>query len=291
MTKIWLTMLTLLCVEPSSAAQLTQMRLPDALASNAVRAILDPGTKLVWGNETPPKLIDRSRPDSYQGSFRKSGTPAEKCNGALASTLSRILEDAQRFGYDTVFAIRSLTIDDERPVNDPGVFECNVGVFSTEVKLAVSFGVSEASRAAFEKRQLNWPTRSIVDGKLLDNALVLDLKDILDSPEVRAAAGSIPVRMAGDPEPAYVERFGPDDFLGEMSVRKYGAEGACRRAAIESAIRMLDEVRERGYNGLIRIRSFTRDHITPETSQVECRIKWDDAQVTLIGTMVTIVPQ
>jgi hypothetical protein len=118
----------------------------DALASKQAKKILDPSVPLFFGNQIAPALSEKARPDIYTRSAITPflwDDPVKLCLDAFADDLEAMIDDAKRHDYDVVLNIVGWGYGGGK-YRDDG-FECDAGRHSSEVRLQVVLGVTQAA--------------------------------------------------------------------------------------------------------------------------------------------------
>ncbi|HEX5127405.1 MAG TPA: hypothetical protein VFW00_11740 [Rhodocyclaceae bacterium] len=272
------------------AADTLHFTYEEAMSWERTKKILDPSIKLYWVSQPTPELAEKSRPDIYTHSgisVALFGGSAKHCMEAFADDLESMIGDAHERGYDAIVDLQ--VVHDGKPSSDLLGFECTPGYRTTEVSLSGSFGVTpETARRAEEAEKASIgkaPTRTKPPAK---NAIFLPLESVLNSPEAKAILGpDIKVHWGSHNAPAYRERFGPDHYSDDASVKTFGPEGACKQAVLNVLKSMVDDVKEKGYDSIIKITSFVNEQPALADTDFECEVDSKSASVELLGTLVS----
>lgn len=270
----------------SAHAAESRFVLNELLASESVKVFLDPDVKLYWGTQPTPSFPEVARPDVYTRSsisLSPFGGSKRHCVEAFEKSLKALIDDARARGYDSVINIQP--VRDGRPSDDPAGFDCKPGYKTTEVSLRGSFAMTPAAlqRAAeAEQRTANLPARSPAPG-----AIFLPLEPIMTSPEAKVILGPGIDAYWGIKAPAYSQRYGPDEYSEEADTKTLGNEGACRNAVLNVLRSIVQDARERGFDSVIKIRSFLNGEFAPVTTDVECQINKKTASVTLQASLAS----
>jgi hypothetical protein len=86
--------------------------------------------------------------------------------------------------------------------------------------------------------------------------------------------------------PAYSERTIPHDYSEEASVRDLGREGACRKAALNVLATIVADAKEKGYDGIIKLRSYLDEQPALNETEFECDAGSKSASVQLLATLI-----
>jgi hypothetical protein len=259
-----------------------------AMKSPDVEDILDPGVKLFFGEQQTPPLAEKSRPDSHSRSGMSIApfgrNPDVLCREGFTENLAALIRNAKKMGFDTIFNIRGQMADGS--FSNKG-FDCGAGRRTAEVRLMIEYGLTQdgARRAEQETVSQAAPRQRKPPSK---NAIFLPLDDVMDSPEALAVLGPIKAHWGTNKTPAYSERYGPEEYDGEGSVKELGREGACKKAVQEALKAALEDVAEQGYNGMIRIRSYLNGEFTPNETDFECEVSSKWATVNFQVTLATL---
>ena len=284
--RILISLLLTLAVHSASADAMFYS-FEQAMATGDVRDVLDPSIKLYFGTQPTPAFVEKSLPDSYNRSgisvMPWGRNPDVLCREGFTANIARLIRTAKEMGFDTVFNIRGTTRD--RKVSNNKGFDCDGGRRTSEVRLFAEFGLTQEGAKRAEQAG---PPVLKSRKPLSKNAILLPLEEVLASTEAKAVLGSVKTHWGSDKVPAYSERFGPQEYEGEGSVKELGQEGACKKAVLEALASMLEDVSEQGYDSIIRIRSYLDEQLAPNDTHIECEAgsKW--ASVKLLGTLAKL---
>lgn len=266
------------------AAEGEYYKYSDLLSSEAARK-LDPAVKLYWGAEPAPAFAEVARPDSYTRvslSMSFLGGSSRHCVQAFEKTLTAMVDDARRRGYDAVTNIR--VMHDGKPSDDPLGFTCKPGYKVTDVTLNGTFAMTPAAmqRAAEAEEQFaKQPARPAAAG-----ATFVPLEPILVSAEASAILGADIKAYLGNKTPEYSQRYGPVEYSADVSTGDLQIEAACRQAALKVLTAMVQDAKKRNFDSIIRIRSFL-DRQYADATQVECKLGRRGASVLLQASLAS----
>ncbi len=252
----------------------------ELLGSSTVKDFNNPNVKLYWGNEPTPEFAELARPDSYTRisvSMSPFGGSRRHCVDAFEKVLKATIEDAASRGYDAVINIRPVV--NGKPSEDPKGFNCNPGYKTTDVALMSTFAMTSTALQRMneaEQAAASAPARGPAP-----NALFIPLEPILSSAEAKAILGTHLSAYAGIKAPAYNQRYGPDEYSDEADSRTQSKEAACQQAAIKVLRTMADDAKTKGYDAIIKIRSYLDSQYAPVPTDLECMIGKKAASVTL----------
>jgi len=287
MLRSLLCVLALACsMVPARAAEAARFELSSLLASESVKETLDPAVKLYWGTPAPAAdLAEVARPDVYTRSsisMSPFGGSARHCVEAFEKALAAMIDAARARGYDAIVDVR--TFQNGTPADDSTALACKPGYKTTEVSLAGSFAMTQAAfqRAAqADERAATAPPRPPADG-----AVFVPLEPILTSPEARAILGpGIVVYPGSAKAPAYSQRYGPEEYSEDADLKRLGPDAACKQAVLNTLSSIVQDAKERGYDSVIKVRSFLNRQFVPGGGDVECLLGKKTASVTLQATL------
>jgi uncharacterized protein YbjQ (UPF0145 family) len=270
----------------SAHAADTYFVLSELLASDSVKELLDPNIKMYWGSQVTPDFSEIARPDPYTRSsisLSPFGGSKKHCIEAFEKTLKEIVIDARNRGYDAVVNLQPAR--DGKPSGDPAGFNCKPGYKTTEVSLIGSFAMTTGAvqrMAEAEQRTTHLPPRNPAA-----NAIFLPLDPILISPEARAILEPGINAYSGIKAPAYSQRYGPDEYSEEADTKSLGKEDACKQAVLNTLRAMVQDAKERGFDSIIKIRSFLSEQFAPVATDVECQIGRKTANVRLQASLAS----
>ncbi|MDB5801126.1 MAG: hypothetical protein JWL63_2065 [Rhodocyclales bacterium] len=259
------------------------------LAHPDVQEILDPSVRLFFGTQASSPPIEKSRPDTHSRSgisiapFGRN--PDVLCMEGFERIVESLIKDAKKMGFDAVVNIRG-RVGDEGAFSNEG-FDCRAGRRTSEVQLISEFALTQdgvrraeeierdpVKQAALKRR--NPPSK---------NAIFLPLEDALTLPEAKTILGPTRIHWGPNKAPFYSERYGPNDYDGEASVKELGREAACKKAVLNALASMMEDATEQGYDGIIRIRSYLDEQLAPNDTDFECEAGSRTASVKLQATL------
>jgi uncharacterized protein YbjQ (UPF0145 family) len=258
----------------------------ELLSSSNVKEFIKPDVKLYWGSEASPEFAEVARPDTYTRisvSLSPFGGSKRHCVDAFEKALKATIDDAASRGYDAVINIRPVV--DGKPSDDPKGFNCNPGYKTTNVSLMSSFAMTGAAIKRMneaEQQSTKLPPRSPIA-----DAIFISLEPILASVEAKAILGSTLSAFAGTKAPAYLHRYGPDEYSDEADSRTQPKEAACQQAVLKVLRAMADDAKAKGFDSIIKIRSYLNSQYAPVTNDVECLIGKKAASVTLVASFAS----
>ncbi|MEC5385076.1 hypothetical protein VVD49_05035 [Uliginosibacterium sp. H3] len=264
-----------------------------ALASPEAREVLNPAVRLYWGAMPAPELGEQARRDTFSGTEKNSrvfirSEPRDVCMRVFAKALHSFTVDAIARGYDAVVNIKGETAGAQGS-SDVG-FDCDAGYQITTVRLTAQLALTKSASdlaAEIERDPARWvpPKRTV---PLSKNAIILSLQEILDSSDARQILGSIKTHVGLHHAPAYSERWGPEEYGDDARISEFGTEGACKKATLLALASMVSDVKEQGYNGIIKIQSYLDGQPAGKDTDLECEVDRKSASVNLKGTLVTV---
>jgi hypothetical protein len=260
-----------------------------ALSSKRAQKILDPSVPLFFGKQETPPIAEKSRPSlqshSGIGTFLFGRDPDVLCMEAFIDDLASMIEDAKKMGFDAVINIRG-RLSNGPDFSDKG-FDCDAGRRTSEVQLLGDFALTQEGARRAEETERDPARQSAQKPRKPPSrdAIFLPLEDVLHSAEAQKILGPIKIHWGAKGAPAFSERYGPNDYDGEGSVKELGREGACRKAVFEALASAVDDVKEQGYDGIIRMHSYLNDQLAPNDTDFECEAgsKW--ASVKFLVTL------
>jgi hypothetical protein len=259
-----------------------------AMKSPDVEDILDPEVKLFFGTQETPPLAEKSRPDSHSRSGMSIApfgrNPDVLCGEGFTENLAALIRNAKKMGFDTIFNIRGKMANGS--FSNKG-FDCSAGRRTAEVRLEIEYGLTQDGARLAEQRAGS-QTASRQRKPPSKNAIFLPLDEVMNSPEAKAVLGPIKAHWGANKLPAYSERYGPEEYDGEGSVKELGREGACKKAVLEALKAALEDVAEQGYNGMIRIHSYLDEQLAPNDTDFECEAGSRWAAVNLQVTLANV---
>jgi uncharacterized protein YbjQ (UPF0145 family) len=272
--------LTLSCAHAAD----TYFVLSELLSSGSVKEMMEPDVKLYWGAQATPEFAEVARPDTYTRSsisLSPFGGSKRHCVDAFERALKAIISDARSRGYDAIIKLQ--TVRDGKPAGDEAGFNCKPGYKTTEVSLMGAFAMSAAalqSAAEAEQRSAKQPPRSPVA-----DAMFLPLEPLLSSPEAKALLGPNIHVYAGLNAPAYSQRYGPDEYSEDADIKSLSKEDACKQAVLNTLRTIAQDAKEKGFDSIIKIRSFHKGQFTPVATDVECLQGKRSVSVTLQASL------
>jgi hypothetical protein len=284
--------LLLISLSLSARAEPTNFSIEEAMNQPSVQKALKPGLKVLWGSrKVEDEVVERAETGTYTrthfgGSVRESGKKQD-CMDIFADAMEDMIATALLRDYDVIAEVRG-TYKGKGP-QDENMFICDVGFRSSDIVLSGTFVQTRAGAADLEKIR-NAPERqaAIRNRPLSPNTLLLPLGSILESPEARAILGSMVVHWGNSGAPQFSERFGPDTYEDDASIRKLGREGACKQAVLNALHSMVEDVKEHKYDGLVMVRSYYDDQWAPDDKSVECNVAGSSAEIKLVGTLIKL---
>lgn len=262
------------------AGDVEYLRLDELLRSEDVQEILQAPVTLYWGDQRTPEFVEKAAVDTHsRTSISRSpfGGSRRHCVEAFEMALKATVDDAIKAGYDSIAGIRIFV--EGKAAESAAGFYCKPGYKTTTVLLESAYALTRegAQRVAAEESFVpEGPPRPAADG-----AIYLPLAPILDSPEARAILGSDIGVFRQEPLPAYGDRYGPDVWYDYGEIGRFGKEGACKQAALKILVALADDARERGFDSIMKLRSYLNEQFTPDAADFECEIGRRNALVKL----------
>lgn len=270
------------------AADSTAFKLSEMVSKGDVKEQLDksPEVKLYWGAQQAPAFTEVAKPDTYTRvsiSLSPLGGSRRHCVDAFEKAMTSTIKEARSRGYDAVTGIQ-VASNRGKPSEDPENFVCSPGYKTTEITITSSFAMTEqaAKRMAEEEAAaMKLPSRAPAKG-----ALFLPLEPMLVTDDVKTMLGnglSAHVGLANTP--LYSHRYGPEEYSERAEVTASGNEEACKQAVLKALKKMVADAKEKGYDSLIKIRSYYDEQYTPVPTDVECEIGRRGASVNLKASL------
>ncbi|GAA5172468.1 hypothetical protein [Viridibacterium curvum] len=260
--------------------------LDDLMESSAAQKHLKSPIRLVWKGGVDPDLAERALPDHFSDFSRALINP---CKAAFLSVLGNVMEKAGELGYDYVY-LEGLAYD-EGPKPEAGQVICDRGALWNRLKLSATMGVSKAGQAK-QQALSNDPGRAsaiaeqVAKRKAEGKSIFLPMASLFDSPGAKELLkpgeewvwGAMPV-------PAFTVRKGADNHSEKVSLKNQTQEQACHEAGLKVLKEILKDMREDGFNTVIRIRS-NYDDLPAQDGEYECKLASSSVQVALSATLV-----
>ena len=278
-------LLTGTCFASHAADNTIVFKITDALDSPVVKAVISPDLKIFLDEKDLPEYAERAKTDDYQrsGSTGTNRKQLDICLDAFASVIRALDTDAQKRQYDAVLITGS---DGYGTKLNSGEYGCKPGNWSNNVRLFVQFIVTKDYAAKLAANPPSEPRWVPHDPK--EVVISLSLESALKSAVVQKAMNpAFTLHFGNKNPPAYVQRFGPDDFEESGSMSQ-GKEGACQEAFANVIRTMISSAKDAGYNGIIKIRSYLDEHFARSEDEYECRPGHFTADVSLSGSFVTL---
>jgi len=273
----------------SSHAEPVFYSFTQALASRQAKAVLDPPFPLFFGSQGTPALAEKGSLDTYTRSAFTPflfGSPEKLCMEAFADGLKNMISDARRGEYDVIVGISGWGYG-SKSFREDG-FECDAGIKTSEVRMQFAFAMTQAGAQRADEIERD-PTRWVMpkkSGAPSKNVISFPFESVLTSPAAKAILGPLKVHWGLHGAPAYRERSIPNDYSEEASVKELGRDGACRQAALNVLSAIVADMKEKSYDGIIKLRSYLDEQPALNDTDFECEAgsKW--ANVQLLATLI-----
>lgn len=262
------------------AGDVEYLKLDELLRSEDVQEILQAPVTLYWGDQPTPAFVEMAAMDTHsRTSISRSpfGGSRRHCVEAFEMALKATVDDAVKAGYDSIVGIR-IFVEGKRAESPVG-FYCKPGYKTTTIMLESAYALTSAGAqriAAEESFIPEGPPRPPADG-----AIYLPLAPILESAEAQTILGSDISVYRQNPAPDYSDRYGPEVWYDYGEVGRYGKEGACKQAALKILVALADDARARGFDSIMKLRSYLNEQFTPDAADLECEIGRRNALVKL----------
>lgn len=264
-------------------------KLADLMQSNDVKKMLDPPIQLLWGEQPTPQFAEVTRLRTYTRagiSLSLFGGSRRHCAEAFVNALQAMIRDARARGYDAVIEVH--VRGDGKAAGDAAGFRCKPGYKSTEVPVSGRFAMSAA---AFERmRAADASSARLPPRPPAEDAIFVPLAPVIGSGEEKAIVGPAIRAYWGIDAPPYADRYGPERYRGKARIGADGKEAACRQAVLGALKAMAGDANNKGYDAIIRIRSYLEERYAPALTNVECKIDDDEAEVALQASLATRMP-
>lgn len=276
---------TFLCWQaPFAAAELLVLDIGEMMTLPDVVKSLDPAVKLLWGDQAMQDVAERAPEERFSDHSRVG----DRCKNAFAGTIAKLVAAGKEMGYDQVWMQGSPYKGGKNP--EAGKFFCDDGFLYAGVALSVRLATSKAE----QKRQQmvrNDPERKaaiaaqVAQRKAVGNTVFLSLSSLLESPEAKAMLrGGESVHWGRADPPAYELRKGPDRYSEDASYKEHGRDKACHAAGLRAFKEMVENMREVGFNAIIRVNSRLND-LPALDDEYECKMDTTQAEVRLFATL------
>ena len=123
-----------------------------------------------------------------------------------------------------------------------------------------------------------------------DTRLELPLRELIDSPQARAAGidGSVRFYLAGEKTPAVAARMGEDVTNKKTNAANKSDAEACRWVALSALRALQDGAKSRGANAVVDIVSYYKKNEFKSSTNYECYAGTILAGVALKGTYAKV---
>ena len=278
----YLPILLLLAASTAHSADPTYFKLDTLRQADTVKELASGSVKLYWGDEKTPAFAEVAPPDVYTSpsiSLSPFGGSLRHCVDAFERALKSLVDDAQARGYDAVIHIRPVMGD--KPSTDAQGFYCKPGYKTTEVPLSGTFAMTQAAM----DRLLTQEQQAIAPRPAAKGAVFLPLGSMLTSPEAKAVLGPTINAYPGLEAPTYRLRYGPDEFHGEAKINGQSPQAACQQAVVDALGSMVETLKEKDLDMIIKVRSHFDDQYAPVPTDVECEVGKKVARVSLMASL------
>jgi uncharacterized protein YbjQ (UPF0145 family) len=274
------------CLTISAHAADTRFVLSELLATDNLKELLDADMKLYWGTQPVPEFSEVAPPDTYTRSsisLSPFGGSKRHCVDAFQGALKAMVKEARSRGYDAIINIRPVV--DGKPSDDATGFNCKPGYKTTEVPLMGTFAMSAAALQRVMEAEQNaakLPPRAAVK-----DAIFLPLEPILNSAEAKAILGPSINAYVGIGGPAYSQRYGPEEYSEGADTNALGKEEVCKQAVLKTLRVMAQDAKAKGFDSIIKIRSYLNEQFAPVATDVECLQGRRSSSVTLQASLAS----
>ena len=275
---------------PWAFADFRLLSIDELMGAPETRAVLDPRVKFLWGEQQLIDAVERAPEDSYtQTHHNDVHYDISECRRAFRSVLTDIIVDAKLYDFDQAYLRASPHA--EAPAPGKHQIVCDNGFHATQVVLLVSFGMSKGGYVAREARR-NDPVSAaaiasqIAKRKAAGKTVFLPLSSAFGSAEAKAMLGQgARVYWGNALPPPYAVRKGPSRYEEDVRVNEHGRDKACKAAALVALKGMVEDMREAGFDAIVRVHSRLNDLPAPE-DEYECKLDDSTAEVRLFATLV-----